>query len=195
VGRAGQRAQRGAGGRGERPVILLPWWLHHLTACPWHLMLLRQRCGGCDAPLWLAAGRGDCGDCGAAIAAMPTRSIAEDADEVEVSALLWRATGCVEGASPSEGLPRAGEHALRRLGTPALLTGLWGGAQALVAGDGGRGCTRGRVRTCMRRWWRRGGGCATDRDGCCCGCRGAPTAVPPRRRQGLRSLVTVLGRQ
>jgi len=122
---------------GEWPVILLPWWLHHLTACPWHLMLLRQRCGGCDAPLRLTAGRGDCGDCGAAIAAMPTRSIAEDADGVEVSALLWRATGCVEGASPSEGLPRAGEHALRRLGTPALLTGLWGGAQALVAGDGG----------------------------------------------------------
>jgi len=42
---------------GERAVILVPWWLHHLTACPWHLILLRQRCAGCDAPLRLAAGR------------------------------------------------------------------------------------------------------------------------------------------
>ncbi len=121
---------------GERAVILLPWWLHHLTACPRHHMLLRQQCAECAEPLRLAAGRDGCERCGAAIAAMPTRSIAEDADGVEVSALLWRATGCVEGASPPEGLTRAAEHPLR-VGTPALLTGLWGCAQARVAGDGG----------------------------------------------------------
>jgi len=122
---------------GEQAVILLPWWLYHLTACPRHLVLLRQWCAGCAEPLRLAAGRGDCARCGAAIAAMPTRSIAGDPDGVEVSGLLWRATGCVDGASPPEGLTRAVDHPLRRLGTPALLTGLWGSAQALVAGDGG----------------------------------------------------------
>ncbi len=121
---------------GERAVILLPWWLHHLTACPRHRVLVRQRCAECAAPLRLAAGRDGCERCGTTIAAMPTRSIAEDADGVEVSALLWRATGCVEGASPPEGLTRAAEHPLR-VGTPALLTGLWGCAQARVAGDGG----------------------------------------------------------
>jgi len=122
---------------GERAVILLPWWLYHLTACPRHQVLLRQRCAGCAAPLWLAAGQGGCARCGAAIAAMPTRSIAGDPDGVEVSALLWCATGCVEGAYPPEGLTLAAEHPLRRLGTPALLTGLWGCGQELVAGDGG----------------------------------------------------------
>jgi len=118
----------------ERAVSLLPWWLHHLTACPRHLMLLRQRCARCDAPLRLAAGQMGCGQCGAAIAAMPTRTIAGDAAGVEVSALLWRATGCVEGASPAEGLTLGVGHPLRGLGTPALLRGLWGYAQALVAG-------------------------------------------------------------
>ncbi len=121
----------------ERAVILLPWWLHHLTACPRHLMLLRQRCARYDAPLRLAAGQTGCGQCGTAIAAMPTRTIAGDAAGVEVSALLWRATGCVEGASPAEGLTLGVRHPLRGLGTPALLRGLWGYAQALVAGDGG----------------------------------------------------------
>jgi len=65
---------------GERAVILLPWRLHHLTACPRHRVLLRQRCAGCAEPLRLTAGRGDCARCGAAIAAMPTRSIAGDPD-------------------------------------------------------------------------------------------------------------------
>jgi len=86
---------------GERAVILLPWWLHHVTACPWHRVLLRERCAGCDAPLRLAAGRDGCERCGGAIGAMGTRSIAGDADGVEVSALVWRATGCMEGASHS----------------------------------------------------------------------------------------------
>ncbi len=122
---------------GERPVILLPWWLHHLTSCPRHLMLLRQRCAGCDAPLRLTAGQAGCGQCGAAIGAMATRSIARDADEVEISALLWRATGCVEGAYPPEGLTLVAGHPLRRLGTPALLAGVWGYAQMLVARDRG----------------------------------------------------------
>ncbi len=45
---------------GERAVILVPWWLHHLTACPWHGVLLRERCAGCAAPLRLAAGREGC---------------------------------------------------------------------------------------------------------------------------------------
>ncbi len=110
--------------------------------------------------------------------AMATRSIAGDADGREVSGLLWRATGGVEGTSRPGGLTRAEEHTLWRLGTPALLRGLWGGAQALMAGDGGRGCTSGRARTCMGRWWRGGGGCATDRDGHCPWCRGAPTSPP-----------------
>jgi len=116
---------------GEQAVILLPWWLHHLTACPQHLILLRQRCAGCDAPLRLVAGQAGCGQCGVAIAAMPTRSIAGDADEVEMSALLWRATGCVEGAFSLEG------HPLGRLRTPTLLDGLWACAQTRVAGDRG----------------------------------------------------------
>ncbi len=122
---------------GERPVILVPWWLHHLTACPRHLILLRQRCAGCEAPLRLTAGQVGCGQCGAAIGAMATRSIAGDADEVEISALLWRATGCVEGAYPPEGLTLVVGHPLRRLGTPALLAGVWGYAQMRVARDRG----------------------------------------------------------
>ena len=121
----------------ERPVILVPWWLHHLTACPRHLILLRQRCAGCEAPLRLTAGQVGCGQCGAAIGAMATRSIARDADEVELSALLWRATGCVEGAYPPEGLTLVAGHPLRRLGTPALLAGVWGYAQMRVARDRG----------------------------------------------------------
>ena len=122
---------------GERAVILVPWWLHQVTACAWHGVLLRERCAGCDAPLRLAAGREGCEQCGAAIAAMGTRSIAEDADGVEVSALVWGATGCVAGASPPEGLTRAAEQVLQRVGTPALLRDLWGGAQAEVTRDGG----------------------------------------------------------
>jgi len=124
----------------ERAVILLPWWLHQLTACPRHLTLLRERCAGCDAPLRLVAGQAGCGHCGTAIAAMATRSLAEEPDGVELSGLLWQATGCLEGASPVEGLTVAavaGGHPLQRGGTPALLTGLWGSAQTQVAGDGG----------------------------------------------------------
>jgi len=121
---------------GERAVILLPWWLHHLTACPRHLVLLRQRCAGCAVPLRLTAGQAGCGQCGTVIAAMPTRSIAGDPDGVEVSELLWRATGCVDGLYPPEGLTLAAGHLVRRLGTPALLRGLWSGAQAQVAGEG-----------------------------------------------------------
>ena len=100
----------------ERAVILLTWWLHHLTACPRHLVLLRQRCAGCAEPLRLAAGRGDCARCGAVIAAMPTRSIAGDADEIELSALVWRATGCVEGLYPPEELGLASNHQTIRCG-------------------------------------------------------------------------------
>jgi len=122
---------------GGRAVILLPWWLYHLTACPRHLILLRQRCAGCAEPLRLTAGRGDCARCGQTIAAMPTRSIAEDADGVEVSALVWRATGCGEGLYPPQELGLAPDYPVRGLGTPALLRGLWGGAQTVVAGDGG----------------------------------------------------------
>jgi len=119
---------------GERAVILLPWRLHHLTACPRHRVLLRQRCAGCAEPLRLTAGRGDCARCGAAIAAMPTRSIAGDPDGVEVSALLWRATGCAEGCYPPEGLRLEPDHPLRRLGTPALLRVLRACAGVLLAG-------------------------------------------------------------
>jgi len=54
-----------------------------------------------------------------------------------VTALLWRATGCVDGPSPPEGLTLAAGSPWQELGTPALLSGLWGSAQALVAGDGG----------------------------------------------------------
>jgi len=122
---------------GERAVILLPWWLHQLTACPRHLTLLRQRCAGCDMSLRLVAGQAGCGQCGAAIAAMPTRRIAGDADAVEMSALLWRATGCLESASSLEGLTRAVGHPLGRLRTPALLAGVWACAQTRVAGDRG----------------------------------------------------------
>jgi len=122
---------------GERAVILVPWWLHHVTACPWHGVLLRERCAGCAEPLRLAAGRSDCARCGAVISAMGTRSIAGDAEGVEVGALVWRATGCVAGASPPEGLTRAAEQVLQRLGPPALLRGLWSGAEAAIGGDGG----------------------------------------------------------
>jgi len=121
----------------ERAVILLPWWLHHLTACPWHRVLLRQRCAECAAPLQLAVGRNGRERCGVAIAAMPTCSIAGDPGGVELSALVWRATGCVEGLYPPEELGLASDHPVRRLGTPALLRGLWGGAQTVVAGDRG----------------------------------------------------------
>jgi len=122
---------------GEQAVILLPWWLHHLTACPQHRALLRQRCAGCAAPLRLTAGQAGCGQCGAVIAAMPTRSIAGDPDGVEVSGLLWRATGCLDGPYLPEGLTRAVDHPLRWLGTPGVLRDLWGDGQALVAKDGG----------------------------------------------------------
>jgi len=60
---------------GERPVILLPWWLHQLTECPRHLRLLRQRCNdatmrgvrgaaavGSGAGGVRAVRRGDCRD-------------------------------------------------------------------------------------------------------------------------------------
>ncbi len=122
---------------GERAVILVPWWLRQVTACAWHGVLLRQRCAACTAPLRLVAGREGCERCSAALSAMTTRSMAGDADGVELSALVWRATGCGEGPSPPEGLTRAVGQVLQRLGPPALLRGLWGGAQAEVARDGG----------------------------------------------------------
>jgi len=64
--------------------------------------------------------------------AMATRLIAGDADGMQLSGLLWRATGCVDGLYPWE----ERGHRVRRLGTPALLRGLWSGAQAQVAVSG-----------------------------------------------------------
>jgi len=122
---------------GERAVILVPWWLHQVTACPWHGVLLREGCAGCGAPLRLTAGQAGCGQCGAAIGAMETRALLGDADGRELSALVWWATGCGEGTWPPEGLTRAAGQVLQRLGPPALLRGLWGGAQTMVIGDGG----------------------------------------------------------
>jgi len=101
---------------GERAVILVPWWLHHLTACLRHRVLLRQRCAGCAGPLRLTAGQARCGQCGAAIGAMGTRSIAGDADGIEVSALVWRATGCLDGPYLPEELGLA----------PTIRCGGWG---------------------------------------------------------------------
>jgi len=63
--------------------------------------------------------------------------MAGDSDSLEVTTLLWGATGCTEGSAPLAGLTLAAGHPLRGLGTPALLGGLWGCAQARVAGDGG----------------------------------------------------------
>ncbi len=122
---------------GERAVILVPWWLHQVTACPWHGVLLREGCAGCGAPLRLTAGQAGCGQCGAAIGAMETRSLMGDADGRELSALVWWATGCGEGTCPQEGLTRAAGQVLQRLGPPALLRGLWSGAEAAIGGDGG----------------------------------------------------------
>jgi len=176
---------------GERAVILVPWWLHQVTACPWHLMLLRQRCAECDAPLRLAAGREGCEQCGAAIAAMGTRSIVGDADGVELSALVWWATGCVERPSLAEGLGRAAEQAVQEEGTPGLLRGLWGGAQAAVARDGGprlHGREIGAVHEALVAGWRRRcNGDATERDRAGGGSpsslvsQAAPTSLTPSR--------------
>lgn len=97
---------------------------------------------------------------------MATRSIAGDADGVELSALVWRATGCVEGPYLPEGLTQAADHLVRGLGTPVLLRGLWGGAQAEVARDGGprlHGREIGTVHEALVAGWRGGGSCATDR--------------------------------
>ncbi len=113
---------------GERTVILVPWWLHQVTACPWQGVLLRERCAGCDAPLRLVAGREGCERCGAVIGAMETRALMGDADGRELSGLVWWATGCGEGTWPQEGLTRAAGQVLQRLGPPALLRGLWSGA-------------------------------------------------------------------
>ncbi len=100
---------------------------------------------------------------------METRSLVGDADGVELNGLVWRATGCVEGPSPLEGLTRVAEQAVRGLGTPALLRGLWGGAQAEVARDGGpqlHGREIGAVHEALVGVWRRlrdgpGSGCAS----------------------------------
>ena len=113
---------------GERAVILVPWWLHQVTACAWHGVLLRQRCAACAALLRLVAGREGCERCGAAIGAMETRALMGDGDGRELSALVWWATGCGEGTWPPEGLTRAAGQVLQRLGPPALLRGLWSGA-------------------------------------------------------------------
>ncbi len=147
---------------GERAVILLPWWLHQLTACSRHLLLLRQRCAGCGEPLRLVAGQAGCGQCGYTIADGPTRSIAADPDSVAVTTLLWGATGCVDGPYPPEGLTLAAGHPWQGQGTPALLSGLWECAQALVAGDGGprlQGREIGAVHEALGAAWQR------ERDG------------------------------
>ncbi len=124
-------------------MILLPWWLHHLTACPRHLVLLHGRCPGCAAPLRLDVGRPACGRCGQVIAAVSTRSISEDADSAELTTLLWCATGCTDGLYPPAGLRLAPDHPVRRLGTPALLRGLWACAAALLSrGTAGRAAPR-----------------------------------------------------
>jgi len=103
---------------------------------------------------------------------MPTRSIAGDADRVEVSGLLWCATGCLDGAFPSEGLTLAADHPLRRSGTPGVLRDLWGDGPALVAKDGGLRLQAREIAAVhealvaawrMRRSWRRGGCGATGR--------------------------------
>ena len=76
----------------------------------------------------------------------------------ELSALVWRATGCVEGRSLPEGLALATEHPVWQMVTPALLRGLWGGAQAEVARDGGprlHGQEIGAVHEALVAAWRR----------------------------------------
>jgi len=50
--------------------------------------------------------------------------------------LLWQVTGCAERPGLAAGPPVARDHPLWRLGTPGVLKGLWGCAQALVARDG-----------------------------------------------------------
>jgi len=113
---------------GERAVIVLPWWLHQVTACPRHEVLLRERCAGCNTPLRLAAGRDGCGQCGAAIGAMGTRSIAGDADG-----------GGAERAGVAGDGVRGGAIPPGRAGTGNGASGVADGDAGAAAGAVGRG--------------------------------------------------------
>jgi len=66
---------------------------------------------------------------------------------------------------------------LQRVGTPALLRGLWGGAQAAVAGDGEprlHAREIAAVHEALVAGWRR------LRDGCATGQGQEPPALPPQ---------------
>lgn len=73
------------------------------------------------------------------IAAMARRTIAGNADAVELSRLLWGATGCGEAASQSEEVTLVAEHPLplQRAGDGGTAAGPVGGRAS--AGGGGRG--------------------------------------------------------
>jgi len=148
-------------------------------------VLLRERCAGCGEPLRLVAGEAGCGQCGTAIAAMATRTMAGDPDSIAVTTLLWGATGCTDGSDLAAGHPWRGQ------GTPTLLRGLWGCAQARVAEEGGlrlQGREIVEVHEALVAAWRRGGVAAPWRRGGVAAWRrggaGAPGCHRGRRTRG-----------
>ena len=152
---------------GDQQVILLPWSLHHLTACPRHQVLLHDRCPGCHGRVWLDVERVDCGRCGHAIAEVAMRSIAADPDDrggprrQGVGCVALAGDGVRGEAGPcgrTTGRARSSAVAAGHTGRAQGVVGLRAGARragwasgsrrhaAAAAGNGDRGCARGACR-------------------------------------------------
>jgi len=110
----------------EEGNLLLPWAMRHVTACPTHKVLLVDRCR-CGEKLHFDPRVGLCPSCDVDVGTLEAPSIADDADSLALTSLVWAALGHGDtgGAVTPEGLvreplPLPEGHPLRGV-TPAAL--------------------------------------------------------------------------
>lgn len=119
----------------ERKILLLPWTLSLITACPTHRTLLVDRCDGCGKKLRFSLPQGTCHACGRDIGALAARPIDGHPPDLRLSAALWSLVGCGPPfPSPAAGVPPG--HPLRGLHPATVLLFLWatGAARAFSYG-------------------------------------------------------------
>ncbi len=110
----------------EERNLLLPWAMRHVTACPTHKALLVDHCR-CGEKLHFDPRVGLCPSCDVDVGTLEAPSIADDADSLALTALVWAALGHgdVVGAVTPEGhvrvpLPLPEGHPFEDV-TPAAL--------------------------------------------------------------------------
>jgi len=110
----------------EQQAHLLPWWLHPVTSCPHHQIVLVGRCM-CGAPPTACSPELVCTHCGT-----PTPLIAaDDAASQALAALVWSAIGCSTEPFPPPSLACTANHPLHTMTATTCLEFLWHGARIL----------------------------------------------------------------